>query len=118
MLVSTYWPYYSEMECKENYRKALAAYVRKYVTMTILSHTLGRGPLDVEALGFILPSLKGNPTLGVASGAGTAYPSGESDFIIGFNGIPVTRSKVSCVAFCRPLFGKLSNTINVKFDRT
>ena len=29
MLVSTYWPYYSEMERKENYRRLMAACVRK-----------------------------------------------------------------------------------------
>ena len=29
MLVSTYWPYYSEMEHKENYRRAMATCVRK-----------------------------------------------------------------------------------------
>ena len=29
MLVSTYWTYYSEMECKENYRRVIAACVRK-----------------------------------------------------------------------------------------
>ena len=29
MLVSTYWPYYSEMEYKEVYRRAMATCVRK-----------------------------------------------------------------------------------------
>jgi hypothetical protein len=29
MLVSTCWPYYSEMECKENYRRVMATCVRK-----------------------------------------------------------------------------------------
>ena len=29
MLVSTYWPYYSEMECKENHRRVMAACGRK-----------------------------------------------------------------------------------------
>jgi hypothetical protein len=29
MLVSTYWPYYSEMECKENYRNVMTTCARK-----------------------------------------------------------------------------------------
>ena len=29
MLASTYWPYYSEMELKENYRRVMATCVRK-----------------------------------------------------------------------------------------
>ena len=29
MLVWTYWPYYSEMEYKENYRRVMATCVRK-----------------------------------------------------------------------------------------
>ena len=29
MLVSTYWSYYSEMECMENHRRLMAACVRK-----------------------------------------------------------------------------------------
>ena len=29
MLVSTYWHYYSEMECKENYVRVMTACVRK-----------------------------------------------------------------------------------------
>ena len=29
MLVSTYWPCYSEMECKDNYRRVMAPCVRK-----------------------------------------------------------------------------------------
>ena len=29
MLVSTYWPYYSEMEYRENYRRVMATCVRK-----------------------------------------------------------------------------------------
>ena len=28
MLVSTYWPYYSEIECKDNYRRVMATCVR------------------------------------------------------------------------------------------
>ena len=27
--MSTYWPYYSEMECKENYIRVIATFVRK-----------------------------------------------------------------------------------------
>jgi hypothetical protein len=29
MLLSTYWPYYSDMECKENYRRVMTTCVRK-----------------------------------------------------------------------------------------
>ena len=35
------------------------------------------------------------------SGAGTAYPSGEPEFIPVFSGVCVTRSLVFCVMFCR-----------------
>ena len=31
MLVSSYWPYYSEMEYKENYRRVMVAYVRNII---------------------------------------------------------------------------------------
>jgi hypothetical protein len=37
--------------------------------------------------------------MGVTSGAGTAYPSGASDFTTGFSGVRVTRSLVLCVCF-------------------
>jgi len=46
------------MECKENYRRVMAACVRKvYDNDKKILCTLPRGPLDVEALGFSLPSL-------------------------------------------------------------
>ena len=57
MLVSTYWPYYSEMEYKENYRRVMATCVRKVYDNDKKYYTLARGPMDVEALGFSLPSL-------------------------------------------------------------
>ena len=37
-------------------------------------------------------------------GAGTAYPSGASEFIHGFIGVLVAQSFVFCVVFCRLLF--------------
>jgi len=46
MLVSTYWPYYSEMEYMENYRRVMVACVKNIIY-----------PLDFEALGFSLPNL-------------------------------------------------------------
>ena len=58
MLVSTNWSYYSEMEYKENYRRVMTTCVSKvYDNAKKILYTLSRGPLDVEALGFSLPSL-------------------------------------------------------------
>ena len=37
-------------------------------------------------------------------GAGTAYPSGASEFIHGFIGVLVAQSLVFCVVFCRLMF--------------
>jgi hypothetical protein len=45
------------MEYKENYRKVMATCVRKVYDNDKKYYTLARGPLDVEALGFSLPSL-------------------------------------------------------------
>ena len=53
-------------------------------------------PSDVEVS--ILNNNQIN-TMGATSGAGTAYPSGELEFIPVFSGIHVTRSLV-----CRSLF--------------
>jgi hypothetical protein len=51
-------------------------------------------------------------TTGVTSGAGTAYHSGEPEFIPGFSGVRVTRSLVlyvcfvdRCLSFCTFSFG-------------
>jgi hypothetical protein len=51
-------------------------------------------------------------TTGATSGAGTAYPSGASDFTSGFSGVRVTRSLVlyecfigRCLSFCTFSFG-------------
>jgi hypothetical protein len=45
MLVSTYWPYYSEMECKENYRRVMAACGRKvYDNYKYIIHFGQRSP--------------------------------------------------------------------------
>jgi len=49
MLVWTYWPYYFEMECKENYRRVMAACVRKVDDNDKNIIQLGQSPLDVEA---------------------------------------------------------------------
>ena len=42
--------------------------------------------------------------MGVTSGAGIDYPSGEPEFTPVFNAVRVTRSLVFCVVFCRSLF--------------
>ena len=47
-------------------------------------------------------------TKGNNSGAGTAYPSGKPEIILGFCGIRVARSLVFCVVLCRSLFVLLS----------
>ena len=58
MLVSTYWPYYSEMECKGNYRRVVATCLRKVYDNDKKYYTpWPEPPLNVEALGFSLPSL-------------------------------------------------------------
>jgi len=47
-------------------------------------------------------------TTGVASEAGTTYPSKAPGFIPDFSGVRVTRSLVFCVVLCRSLFVHLS----------
>ena len=47
-------------------------------------------------------------TRGVASGAGTAYPSGTPEFIPACNRVRVTRSFALSCMFCRSLFVLLS----------
>ena len=47
-------------------------------------------------------------TEGNNSEAGTAYPSGTLESIPDFCGVPVARSLVFCVVFCRSLFVLLS----------
>ena len=42
-----------------------------------------------------------------SSGAGTDYPSGTSEFTLGFSGVYDTLSLVFCVLFCRSLFALL-----------
>jgi len=43
-------------------------------------------------------------TMGVTSGAGTAYPSRIKELIPGFCGVRLAQSFVLCVVFCRSLF--------------
>jgi hypothetical protein len=43
-------------------------------------------------------------TTGAMCDAGTAYPSGASEFTPVFSGVRVARSLVVCVVFCRLLF--------------
>ena len=57
MLMSTYLPYYSEMKYKENYRRVMVAIYIACVRNIIHFGQSLRGPLDVEVLGFSLPSL-------------------------------------------------------------
>jgi hypothetical protein len=45
------------MECKETYRRVMAACVRKIYDNVKILYTLAGGPLDFEPLGFSLPSL-------------------------------------------------------------
>jgi hypothetical protein len=43
-------------------------------------------------------------TTGATSRAGTDYPFGKPEFILGFNEVRLARSLVICVVFCRSLF--------------
>jgi len=52
-------------------------------------------------------------TVGVTSGAETAYPSGTLEFTPVFSGVDVSRSLVFCVVFCRSLFVLLATMFSV-----
>ena len=51
--------------------------------------------------------------MGVTSGAGSVYPSGEPEFIPAFHWVRVAVSLVFCVMFCSSLFACLFALISI-----